>query len=105
MVKSRIQTRRTKKRDRKTIASGKQNSNGLSKKARDLWSIRSKHPQGGPSRSLIPRLDYIFDGQVLHRDLPDYQLCDIHDRLIRQYLDDPENRQTKKCTVRIVIML
>ena len=35
--------------------------------------------------------DYIFDGNTLHRDRPDYQLCDITDPLIAKYINDPAN--------------
>lgn len=33
--------------------------------------------------------EHIFDGRVLNRDRPDYQLCDITDPLIKKYIDDP----------------
>ncbi|ORX39968.1 RNA polymerase III transcription factor IIIC subunit-domain-containing protein [Kockovaella imperatae] len=36
-----------------------------------------------------PDQDYIFDGKILQRDVPDFQLCDITDPLIRKYIDDP----------------
>ncbi|ORY27193.1 RNA polymerase III transcription factor IIIC subunit-domain-containing protein [Naematelia encephala] len=45
----------------------------------------------GKRPPLDPSRGHIFDGQVIHRDRPDYQLCDITDPLIRQYLDDPTN--------------
>lgn len=32
---------------------------------------------------------HIFNGQELHRDKPEYQLCDIYDPLVRKYIDDP----------------
>jgi general transcription factor 3C polypeptide 5 (transcription factor C subunit 1) len=44
------------------------------------------------------RREHIFDGQVLHRDKPDYQLCDIEDPLIKRYIDDPR-LITDKCDV------
>lgn len=35
--------------------------------------------------------EYIFDGQELHLDRPDYQLCDITDPLIVKFIKDPVN--------------
>lgn len=35
--------------------------------------------------------EYIFDGQELHLDRPDYQLCDITDPLIVKFIEDPAN--------------
>jgi hypothetical protein len=46
----------------------------------------------------VYRREHIFDGQVLHRDKPDYQLCDIEDPLIKRYIDDPR-LITDKCDV------
>ena len=34
---------------------------------------------------------HIFDGQTLHRDKPDYQLCDITDPLISKFINDEAN--------------
>lgn len=37
------------------------------------------------------RKGHLFDGQVLHRDQADYQLCDITDPLIQKIIKDPKN--------------
>jgi len=37
---------------------------------------------------LIDSRDHIFDGKILNRDKPDYQLCDIEDPLIKRYIYD-----------------
>jgi hypothetical protein len=37
---------------------------------------------------LIGSRDHIFDGKILNRDKPDYQLCDIEDSLIKRYIYD-----------------
>jgi general transcription factor 3C polypeptide 5 (transcription factor C subunit 1) len=44
------------------------------------------------------RRDHIFDGQILNRDKPDYQLCDIEDELIKRYIND-ERLITDHCDV------
>lgn len=36
---------------------------------------------------------YIFDGQVIHRNKPDYQLLDIHDEVISRFTYDPLSLQ------------
>lgn len=35
------------------------------------------------------RRDHVFDGKILNRDKPDYQLVDIEDSLIQKYINDP----------------
>jgi hypothetical protein len=37
---------------------------------------------------LIGSRDHVFDGKILNRDKPDYQLCDIEDSLIKRYIYD-----------------
>ena len=39
-------------------------------------------------RRLINSRDHVFDGKILDRDKPDYQLCDIEDSLIKRYIYD-----------------
>lgn len=34
---------------------------------------------------------YIFDGEVIHRNKPDYQLVDITDPYIARYINDPQS--------------
>ena len=41
------------------------------------------------SRHAEPSREHIFDGEVLHRFRPDYQITDITDPLIRKVIDDP----------------
>jgi len=36
---------------------------------------------------------YIFDGQVIHRNKPDYQLVDITDPFISRFIYDPLSLQ------------
>lgn len=38
---------------------------------------------------LTARKVYIYDGQVIHRNKPDYQLVDILDPIISKYIFDP----------------
>lgn len=40
--------------------------------------------------SAEPRSSHIFDGRTAHREIGNYQLCDISDPLLRQLLDDPK---------------
>ncbi|TXT07262.1 hypothetical protein VHUM_03432 [Vanrija humicola] len=45
------------------------------------------------AEGLRPPMDkaksYLFDGQLLHRNKPDYQLIDIHDPIIEPFIYDP----------------
>jgi general transcription factor 3C polypeptide 5 (transcription factor C subunit 1) len=56
-----------------------------------VWSVLSYN-------ELTDRRDHIFDGEILHRDKPDYQLCDIEDSLIKRYINDLR-LITDTCTV------
>ena len=89
-------------------------------KTRSWWEAEQeqrvaegKRPPIDPRYKIIPRSDgamlifldissrdYIFDGKILHRDRPDYQLCDITDPLIAKYINDPAYA-SDTCDVRI----
>ncbi|KAK4686342.1 general transcription factor 3C polypeptide 5 (transcription factor C subunit 1), partial [Tremellales sp. Uapishka_1] len=45
--------------------------------------------QEGKRPPLDESKGHIFDGQILHRDRPDFQLCDLTDPLICKYVHDP----------------
>jgi len=49
-------------------------------------------------KRLMIRRDHVFDGQILNRDKPDYQLCDIEDPLLKRYIND-ERLITDTCDV------
>ena len=53
---------------------------------------------------LISSRDHVFDGKILNRDKPDYQLCDIEDSLIKRYIYD-ERLIHDHCDVRPSFLL
>ncbi|KAK1924864.1 RNA polymerase III transcription factor IIIC subunit-domain-containing protein [Papiliotrema laurentii] len=56
------------------------------------WEAEQKRlVEEGRRPPLDPTQEHIFDGKLLHRDRPDFQLCDITDPLIRRIIEDPKN--------------
>lgn len=48
-----------------------------------------KRVQAGLRPPLDSTRSYIFDGEILHQNKPDYLMCDIHDPLIARFIHDP----------------
>lgn len=48
-----------------------------------------KRVQQGLREPLDITKSYIFDGQILHQNKPDYLMCDIHDPFIKRFIYDP----------------
>ncbi|KAK8869733.1 hypothetical protein IAR55_000301 [Kwoniella newhampshirensis] len=59
-------------------------------KAKGWWMAEQERRVENKERPpVVPKKAHVFDGQYLHRERGDYQLCDVTDPLIAKYINEP----------------
>ncbi|RSH80324.1 tau 95 subunit of transcription factor TFIIIC [Apiotrichum porosum] len=78
------------KRTKNNILNSMDDDDDEPKRTQKWWEEeQERRIEEGLRPPIDPKKVYIYDGQVIHRNKPDYQLVDILDPIISKYIFDP----------------